>query len=80
MLVSTPVPSLPPMLGVTRGVLVSTPVPSLPPVLESGFESPFGFEFLGFSMWYFLSSSSGVFLRVLRFLPLLHRLMVQPIT
>ena len=46
----------------TRGVMISTSVfPSLPPMLECGFESRFGLEFLGFSMWhFFLARRQGV--------------------
>ena len=51
--------------------------PCLPPTLECGFESRLGLEPSGFSMWHFLKLVARDFLRVLRFPPLLHRLMVQ---
>ena len=53
--------------------------PSLPPVLLYGFVSRLGFDFWGFSMWHFLKLVARDFLRIIRFPPLLHRLMVQPI-
>ena len=43
------------------------------------FASRLGFESSGFSMWHFLKLVARGFLRALRFPPLLHRLMVQPI-
>ena len=53
--------------------------PSLPPMLLCGFESRLGLESSGLSMWHFLKLVARGFLRTLRFPPLLHRLMVQPI-
>ena len=53
--------------------------PSLPPMLLCGFESRLGLESLGCSTWHFLKLVVRGFLRVLRFPPLYHRLMVQPI-
>ena len=53
--------------------------PSLPPMLLGGFESGLGLESSSFSMWHFLKLSARGFLRVHRFPPLLHRLIVQPI-
>ena len=58
--------------GATRGVTVSTSG-----FLACGFESRSGFEFSGLSMWHFLKLVVRGFLRVLRFPPLLHRLMVS---
>ena len=52
---------------------------SLPPMLLFGFESLLGLESSGFSMWHFLKLVAKSFLLVLRFPPLLHRLMVQPV-
>ena len=46
--------------------------PSLPPMLEWGFEPRLGLEFSGFSRWLAVWG----FLRVLRFHPLLHRVIV----
>ena len=51
--------------------------PCLPPMLLCWFESRSGLEFSGFSMWHFLKLDVRGFLRVLRFPPLLHRLMVS---
>ena len=48
-------------------------------MLLYGFESRLGLENSGFSMCPFLKLVARGFLRVLRFPPLLHRLMVQPI-
>ena len=44
---------------------------------QRGFESRLGLEFSGFGMWQFLKLVVKGFLRVLRFPPLLHRLMVS---
>ena len=52
---------------------------SLPPMLLCGFESRLGLESSGLSMCYFLKLVARGFLRVLRFPPLLHQLLVQPI-
>ena len=52
--------------------------PSRPLMLLCGFESRFWLESSGFGMWHFLKLVARGFLRVLRFPPLLHRLMVQP--
>ena len=51
--------------------------PSLSPMLVCGFESCLGLEVSGFSMWHFLKLVVEGFLQVLRFFPLLHRLMVS---
>ena len=51
--------------------------PCLPPMLERGFESRLRLKFSGFSMWHFLTPVVRGFLRVLRFPPHLHRLMVS---
>ena len=45
----------------------------------SSLASRFGLETSGFSMWYFLKIVVRGFLRVLRFPPLIHPLIVQPI-
>ena len=47
--------------------------PSLPPMLPRWFESCWGLEPSGCSMWHFLKLIARVFLRVLWFPPLLHR-------
>ena len=52
--------------------------PSLPPMLLCGFESHLKLASSDFSMWHFLKLVARGFLRVLRFPPLLNRLMVQP--
>ena len=51
--------------------------PSLPPMQECRFESRLGLEFSGFRMWHFLKLVVRGFLRVLRFPPLLHPLVVS---
>ena len=51
--------------------------PSMSLMLECGFESGLGLEFSCFSVWQFLKLVVGGFLWVLRFPPLLHRLMVS---
>ena len=53
--------------------------PSLPPMPECRFESWLRLELSGFGTWHFLKLVVRGFLRVLRFSPFLHRLMVQPI-
>ena len=50
---------------------------SLPPMLQCGFESRLGLDVSGFSMWHFLKLVVRGFLRVLRFPPLLYRLMIS---
>ena len=51
--------------------------PNLPTMLECGFESHLGLESSGFSAWSFLKLVVRGFPRLLRFPPLLHRLMVS---
>ena len=53
--------------------------PSLPSMLQCRFKSRLELEFSGFSMWHILNLIIRGFLPVLRFPPLLHQLMVQPI-
>ena len=65
--------------GARRGVTVRICFRSLSPRILCGFESRLGLESSGFSMWHSLKLVVMGFLRVLRFPPLLHRLMVQPI-
>ena len=48
-----------------------------PPTLEGRFESRLGLECPGFSVWHFLELVVRRFLRVLRFPPLLHRLIIS---
>ena len=62
---------------VTCGVTVCTSA-FLTCQLLCGFESRLALESSGFSMWHFLKLVARGFLRVFRFPPLLHRLMVQP--
>ena len=64
--------------GVMRGVMVSkSAFLACHQMLECGFESRLGLEFSGFSMWHSLKHVVMVFLWVLPFPPLLHRIMVQ---
>ena len=53
--------------------------PSLPPMLGCGFKSQLGLDFSDFGRWHFLKFVVKGFLWLLRFTPLHHRLMVQPI-
>ena len=62
---------------ICRGMVSTSAFASLPLMLECGFESRWGLKFSGFSMWNFFKLVVRDFLRVLRFPPLLHRLMVS---
>ena len=68
--------------GVMCGVTVSTSAfcfLNLPPMLLCEFEPRLGLESSDFSMWHFLKLVARRFLQVLRFPPLLRRLMIQPV-